>query len=343
MPADPLRDILSSPLDEDDPPRRGRGAPVEGGASWPLWFVASMIVGALVVLAAYLVARTGEEPAAPDGAHEPPATTAAPTEAVPRLPPSFTSVGDPFGVRVERVLIGPDTVFVTISAVVLAGVNGELSAAFPGGSWDLVFADGARTSSIDELVDPSAPGYTTIRFDTSVGGPEGLASLEYTGVGLRSFEALEPATITGVILPEDGSEAPLTLDPTRHRLADGTTLAFDGFTMSSAGGSMSWSISGDEATRAAVQVSVEVIHDERIIVGLGGRTGQEPTFSFGFGPPALLPGAMLPGGEVIFTAPEPLPTDIELTLQLRSQITWISYTPAGWTIPIGDAPVDVVD
>jgi hypothetical protein len=343
MPADPLRDILSSPLDEDDPPGRGRDAPVDGGASRPLWFVASMIVGALIVLVAYLVARPGEAPAPPDGAHEPPATTAAPTETAPRLPPGFTSVGEPFGVRVERILIGPDAVFVTISAVVLAGVDGELSAAFPGGSWDLVFADGARTSSIDELVDPSAPGYTTIRFDTSVGGPEGLASLEYTGVGLRSFEALEHTTITGVILPEDGSEVPLTLDPARHRLADGTTLAFDDFTMSSTGGSMSWGIAGDDPTRAAVHLVVDVIHDETNIVRLGGQTGQLPTFSFGFGPPALLPGVLLPGGEVLFTASEPLPTDTELSLVLWGDITWMSFTPAGWTIPIGDAPVDVVD
>jgi hypothetical protein len=347
MADDPLSELLASPLESTGGGGSEAGSGSAGGAGgWP-WFIAAMALGALVVFAGYSLARVGEPAATQDPTTTTTTTTTEPADPeAARLPAGYVPVDERFGARVERVLARPDGLFVTISTVVVAGIDPSMSAPFPGGTWDLVLTDGTRSPSVEESTAGSTPGYTTIRFDPGDLDPEMLASIEYTGVAHHMFESLSATGAAPVMLPADGSEVPVDLDGDGHRLGEGATLVLEDLVMSVDGGSMSWRLDGHGGSTATVGLWGWALVDGVEIARLDVRSGDDPFFigGFGFFDGSITSRVAREGGELLIqvTDGSRLPDGVEATFEFHGDLIWVSYTPTSVTIPIGNAPVVVV-
>ncbi|MFH1103340.1 MAG: hypothetical protein V1757_00120 [Actinomycetota bacterium] len=341
MADDPLRDLLSSPLETT--PRRGGGEqhqprPPRGGGQGP-WVVASIIVGALAFLGGYVVVG-GEE--------APPTTTAASTTTtttmvaapIGLLPDGYTALGDRLGVKVERILVRTDAVFVSLSSVVPNTLAPEESSGFQGGLWTLVLADGRRIGSVQESSDASAPGFFSVQFP-----PDGYSAADITGIALqavahRSAEDISAEIETPFTIPADGTPITATLAQSTFFLDAGVNLVFSDVTLTASRGEMSWTVEGpDEDAGAIVYPYLELEMEDGTIEVAEVRT-DDPTFGFFFAQsvstrPTVRAGSILydpidPGPTATF------PTDVPLRARFFASVSWAVYSPDTVMIPIGE-------
>jgi hypothetical protein len=337
---DSLRHLLDSPMDD---PKRPKESETATGIPGGIWFVGAMLVGGLLVFAGYLV---GGREAIPIVADEETTTTTAPVTAT-GFPAGFAPLDSRFGGRVERVLFSPGGVHVTISTVSTFSIEGE-SSAFLGGAWDLVLVDGTRISSVDQASDALVPGYLTVRFEPGAYGPDDVDAIQHTALGLPKLEPLD-LTVSGVVLPTDGSLTTIQDFGIGYRTADGTEFHVAHLTLSPSGGTLHWTLAGPDDPVARVSLSLlasEASPDAEVFVWLQARTGQEQFFG-NFGNMSITHGAWQPSGEVAFnlgSGQSPIPTGVELRLNLYGHVEWLSFSPVSSPpIPVDDAPVSVIE
>ncbi|HUG74452.1 MAG TPA: hypothetical protein VMM81_02105 [Acidimicrobiia bacterium] len=329
---DSLRHLLDSPIDDPKRPKEsGTTAGIPGG----IWFVGAMLVGGLLVFAGYLIGGRDATPIVAD--EETTTTTTEPVTAT-GLPAGFVPLDSRFGGRVERVLFGLDGVHVTISTVSTFSIEGE-SSAFVGGNWDLILKDGTRMSSVNQVSDSLVPGYLTMRFDLGEYEPDDIESIQHTALAIQTSDGIG-LDVGEYSFPSQDSliEFEHSLE---HRTPGGATLTVSDLRLSPSGGDLRWSIAGPGDPTARVSLSVWAYPADGQGYYLPGRTGQEPFFGFGFG---LSDGPWLKQGEVVLLAREMLPIEEPLVVTIEVHITWLTFSPVSAPpIPIGDAPVVVVD
>lgn len=355
MADDPLRELLTSPLDysakgrasrRSEKPRRPTSLP--GGA----WLVAGLVAGALAVLVGYLVG--GDDTAVQTSVTTEPTTsttTLAQTTTV-ALPPGYVPVDEGrLGIKVERVLMRPDGVFVTVSTVVPSGIDGENSSGFEGGAWELELTGGQILSSTTEAEDAASPGFVTIRFEAGDYGADDLVALRMVGNGLRMSDEVSTASAGTFTIPADGTEVMVPLAVESFALDAGITLALPEFAISAYFGHLTWRLEGSE-TDAVATVNPQLVVTDT-------TTGTDiPTFAQGdFGGFVFLsPGntffsdvPMTRGGEVGYSPASDgietfqFPTEVAVSADFLIGVSWIAYLPVNVEIPLAETPVAVVE
>lgn len=354
-PRDPLREILSSPLEAPGHERRHRSGdrPDRAAGSIGPWLVAGVVAGALALALGYLVGGD-DEPAAATTTTEPPSTTTnAPpsTTAIPAFPAGYTPIDDGrLALRVERILARPDAVLVSVSSVVPSGVAGEESAGFQGGRWALDLADGRSITSNMESTAAASPGFVTIEFATDDYGVEDIVALRITGIANRYSEELSSGSAGSFTLPGDGSPNEVALTPDTFVLDAGVSLAITSFSLDLTTGALAWELQGSEPD------SLGAVGPELLLVEAS--TGTEvPTVASGdFGGFVFNPGfsffedvPLSRQGEVAFEPFDPgsgapgFASDTEYTADISLIVTWVVYSSVDTGIPIEDVPVAEVE
>lgn len=256
------------------------------------------------------------------------------------LPEGYVAAGDRLGMRVERILMRDDGVFVTITTVAENSLDPTATTGFQGGLWTLVLSDGRRITSTVESFDALARGTVSVWFP-----PEGILvddieALELNGNASRLTNTFTSMTTEGFMVGED-TATEVALAPTRFDIDAGVTLAVDRLALSSVDGRMEWHLDGEAVAGASVIP----------ILTLGGEEGaiQVPTHvqSSGFAlfhPSIAGPTLRADGVEGFLMAEStPLPTDVELGATLELQITWATYEPVVVSLPVDQAAVAVVE
>jgi hypothetical protein len=331
---DPLHELLSSPL-EDEPkrPRRERAERRAGPLTGP-WLVGGIVVGALAVLLGYLVARPDDTAAAPTTT-VPGTTTTAPVSLA--LPDGYTPIdGGRLGVRVERMLVRQDAVFVTISTVVPSGIDGSETAGFPGGRWELDFDDGTTSKSTIESRAAASPGFVTVRFDPAAGAvPD---TLRLTGLGTRLTdevvsESVEPFTLSSA----EPASVDVRLTPSEFELDAGVTLVLDDLGFDSGLSRLSWRLEGGNTeARAAASPQLKLFDGDGTeipVASPGGFGG----FVFGGGVSFFEDLTLAREGEVVFSSIDQngtFPTDTQLRAAITVPVVWQVFSPTNAEIPI---------
>lgn len=349
MADDRLKELLTSPLDPE--PRRKRGADDDARAEItaegtgeagserapvsmpPWWIAAAALLGGVVVITGYLAAR---EEAAPTTtvATTTTSTTIAATGEPSGLPPEYVAVGDRLGMRVERILVRSDGVFVTVTTVIENSLDPEESAGFQGGIWSLVMADGSRVVSTVESFDALARGTVSIHFPPEGVVAEDIVAVEVNGEANRLTTVV---TATGEAPFELGAEpVEVALDTDRFDIDADVALSVTGFALTPAGGEMTWSLEGDGLARAAVDpiLRLTTTGDELAM------TGHVQSSGFNFFHPSVPTALLTDTGSIGFDIPragelEPGPWTVDVELQ----ITWAVYDPLVASLPVEGVPV----
>lgn len=350
MADDLLKELLTSPLDN---PKQGRrrarsdvtasGVGQEGTESAPMmawpWVVGAAVLGATIVIVAYLVADDGPVAAAPTTT-----TTSAPAPAAndgspSGLPAEYTAVGDRLGMRVERILVRSDGVFVTVTTVIENSLDPDQSTGYQGGIWTLVMADGRRVTSTNESFDALAPGTVSIHFPPAGIVAEDIQALEVNGLANRLTNVVSAESQESFILEPGGTPLDLALDPTTFSIDANVELVIDSVSISASGAAIAWSLSG-EATAAVFPVLTIAWSDGTTTV----MTTRMQTSGFNFFHPSIATPVMRDGGEAVFDPPtsDDLPADTPLGVTLELQVTWATYSPIVASLPVAGAQIAVV-
>jgi hypothetical protein len=248
-----LAELLATPLDRDT----GDEADEETGPPRPApWgMVLALIVGAVVVLAGFVIADSGaEEEAAPT-------TTLAPTTIVPpaaaAFPDGYTPIDEVVAARVVRVAESGGDLAVTFTSVSARGVDGAASTPFTGGRWAAVLRDGTTVAALGQIVESGTPGVVTALFDPADVPAEDLVAVRLSERWFnQSTSATQELEITE--LPWSLSE-PAVLD-----LGDGNQLVVSSLELTETGGVAEWSLVGGPALGI---VSLEIALDEGFFDG----------------------------------------------------------------------------
>jgi hypothetical protein len=356
---DLLKELLDSPLEKEKKGRRtrrpgeaGRSEIVPEGAGDAgtrepigrgpiLWGLGAAVLGALIVIAGYSVAA--DDPA--------PTTTTSTTTTVTEspssdgsplgLPEGYVAVGDRLGMRVERILVRDDGIFLTVTTVVENSFDAATTTGFQGGLWTLVLNDGTRITSTVESFDALARGTVSVWFPPEGVQASDIVALELNGTAGRLTNTLvavpaERFTVTA------GESTSVPITPTRFDIDAGVTLTIDRIVMSDVEGRMDWSLDGEATANAAVE-PILVLDD------LTGSTTLVPAHiqssGFAFFHPSVAAPTLEQEGVVGFLMPEsnPLPTEIELEATLELQVTWAVYEPVVVSLPVDQAGVTVLE
>jgi hypothetical protein len=349
VPDDRIREILTSPLEDKGRRRRAdeHTDPDEEPADAIMsglgpWLIGAVLAGGALALVGYLIAGSDDGPAptsAPAATTTSTSTTAAPA-APTALPEGYTAAGI-HGLRVERILIRTDAVFVTVSSVVPTSVDPETSAAFEGGRWVLDLSDGRSIPSLEQSVDGTAPGFVSVRFalDGTPVTPGEIDAVRLTGLGLRMFGRHE-ATVELVV--GAGEQAEATIQPDSFVLDDGVLLELSTLRASFDQFDLDWSLGGPTDAVASVAPLLDVTAGGQTAsiapVGQGG--------GFGFFP-SLASQPATTSGSFVFIGPEGLglvaaedgPTPLSVRVEIP--VSWTVYAPADVSLPVDDVPVAV--
>jgi len=339
---DPLRELLSSPLE----PARGRGTghdqpkaprPSRASGGWGPWLAGSILVGALAVLGGYLVVGGGGDDTATTTTEAATTTTAVISEPVGVLPDGYTPVGDRLGMKVERILLRPDAVFVSLSTVVPNTLAPEETSGYQGGVWALILVDGRRIENVRESTDALAPGFVSVEFPAGGYGAADVVSIELRGVAERQLEEIGAETVEPFTLRDDGVFVTAALSPARFTLDAGVELVFSDLTISPTQGGMAWTLEGTDE-KAGAFVYPNLLLDK----GEAGTEASEPRVenaNFGF-PFSQALGSTPPRreGRLLFDPVEPLTfsTGVAFTGRFSFQVSWTVYEPTTTTIPFGE-------
>jgi hypothetical protein len=306
--------------------------------SWP-WISGAAVLGAVIVFAGYLV-----------GAEEaPPATvvttTTTTTSAVALdgspggLPADYAAVGDRLGMRVERILVRADGVFITLTTVIENSLDPEQSTGFQGGLWTLVLSDGRRITSSNESFDALAPGTVSVHFPPEGIVAEDIESLEVNGIANRLTNVLTARSVSATELSSDGSSVDIPLEPGSFRIDANVELTIDSVTMSTGGGTMAWSVSGEAGATLLPILTLEWSDGTTTVM-----TTRTQTSGFVFSHPSIPSPQLAAAGEFAFDPPAPRQFESNLSFEatLELQTTWATYSPIVASIPVEGAQIAVV-
>jgi hypothetical protein len=351
---DLLKELLTSPLEPTkrkrarDTGESGDGVQASGAGetgtervpvgSWP-WIVGAALLGASIVLVGYLVGAEESQPVTVPTTTTIVATAGASDGSPSGLPDDYTAVGGRVGLRVERILLRSDGVFITLTSVVENSLEPSQSTGFQGGLWTLVLSDGRRITSSNESFDALAPGTVSVYFPPEGIVAEDIEALEINGIANRLTNVLTTQSVTATELPADGSAVGISFDPESFDIDVNVDLTIDAFTMSAGGGDMTWSLSG-EAGASLLPVLTLDWSDGRSTI-MATRT---QTSGFVFSHPSIPSPLLTTGGEFVFDPPAPgdLGVGLSFAATLELQTTWATYSPIVATIPVEGAQIAVV-
>jgi|GEM_PF-4744772 len=217
-------EILRSPLDEPGRP----------GVWWPV--LAGMIVGGLVVVGGYTVARSDAGAAASTSST---ATVAGQSGATTGLgdvpfPPGYETVSDVVAARPEYAIKVGGELFVAVATVIRRGFDAS-GVTLDGGSWTLETGTGELLTSTAVVSDPLLPGVVSVVFPDP-----GDAGLER----LRLIERWEPDGREGSeTVAVDGAAGEWD-ELASVDLGGGVTLEVTRLELTERGGIAEWSLTG---------------------------------------------------------------------------------------------------
>lgn len=344
MSDDPLRELLSSPLDP------GRTRSKEGGeqhtAARPTgtasrgngpWLVAAILTGAIVVVAGYLIARDERSTTTTTVATMTTTTTALVPVGV--LPDGYTAVDDRYGMKVERVLVRPDAVFVSMSSVVPNSLAPGVSSGYGGGVWSLELAGGRQIPSIGESTNVEAPGFVSVQFPPGDYTAEDMVGVVLRGVAHRDSQQITVQSAKPFSLPADGTTLTVPLSGNRTNLDAGVDIEFSDLTISTTIATATWALTGSNTEAGAhVSADLSLVNED---VGVE-HTNWRSDVSFGFFFQVFGTTPQTREGTMIF---DPVPDgtvvggfspDVPFTASFTLSIEWTVYEPNSTTIPVGD-------
>jgi len=340
---DRIREILSSPIEDKGrrrppgEPRREAEGPTAVRGLGP-WLLGAVMAGGALALIGYLVA--GGDDATTPTSLAPSSTAATTTTTAPpqagALPEGYTAAGV-YGVRVERVLVRPDAVFVTVSSVLPNTLDIEASAGFEGGRWELELSDGEVIESLGQSFDGTAPGFVSVRFPIPPGGgglgADDFAAVRLTGIGLRTFDEL---AATAEVLVTPGETASIALRPSRFTLDEGVMLEFSDLAASLDRISLEWVLGGEGDAVASVAALLEMTAGgQTISIGPDGQGG-----GFGFFFPSHASQPAERDGSFAFAGPAALDLTgaedgpVVVSLAFQVSLSWTVYAPANVELPL---------
>ena len=324
-----LRELMRSPL--DDEPRRARGTR-PGRRLSVLLFLAAAAAGAGLTVAGAALLGGEKTPATTIAA---PTTTTAPAPAGPALPAGYYPVGEGFGARVERVLVRPDAVFVSLTLTVDEEHDPAETIGHQGGQWLLEFPDGSSVRSSTVVFDPVARAAATIVFPAFDQDPAAatLRLLSARELHTASFSATVPGTVAA--LPPAGT-LELTLQPSTFALDGGGTLRLGTLELAVDGGALDWTVE-DAAITA----------DANLGIALEGPNGtvllvmDDPFFDFrnrvlSDPPPALAADGR---ADLIPIDRTNLDPGAGFTVTVALEVTWATPLAADATLPLQGATI----
>lgn len=342
MSDDPLSELLRSPLVEQEEESSGRWRrtqsappPDRDAPSTPPWipFVAALAVGGLVVVAAALLTGNDTDPSSELTATTTTAASTSTTQSVsPGTPPvasmpnGYVEINGRIGVRTERVLHRFDELFVSFTTVVRSGLDGETTAGFAGGRWELVLDDGTTIDAADEIFDPLVPAAFTLVFPFEERQVEDLVAVRIVG------EALRTGTTHETSIDVDG--LPWTGVPGTNRipLDDGLTFVIGELDLNLEGGTLRWELDGPDEYRAAVTAEIQIFEGGTFPVA--SMSEARPTTFFSFFGAAIGSASRSRSGELTMF-PSRLSSGTTVSkLDIFWVIDWVVYLPADATIPL---------
>ena len=324
-----LRELMRSPLDEE--PRRARGTR-PGRRSSVLLFVAAAAAGAGLTVAGAALLGGEETPATTIAAST---TTTAPVPAGPALPAGYYPVGEGFGARVERVLVRPDAVFVSLTLAVDEEHDPAVTAGHQGGQWLLEFPDGSSVRSTTVLFDPVARAAATIVFPAFDEDPAAatLRLLSAQELHTASFSATVPGTVAA--LPAAGT-LELVLQPATFALDGGGTVRLGTLELAAGAGALDWTVEGATITaHASLAIALEGPNGTVLLVM------DDPFFDFrnrvlSDPPPAL---AAEGRAGLIPIDRTNLDPGAGFTVTVALEVTWATPLAADATLPLQGATI----
>jgi hypothetical protein len=323
-----LRELLRSPLDEE--PRRVRASRPGRGAAILIFLSAAAAGAGLTVAGAALA---GSE--APATTAVLTTTTTAPLPSGPALPPGYYPVGEGFGARVERVLVRPDIVLVSLTLAVDEAHDPAATAGHQGGQWVLEFPDGSSVRSSAVVFDPVARAAATIVFPAFAQDPT-LATLRLLSAQELHTE-LFTATAAGTVaaLPAEGT-LDLALQPATVALDGGGTLRLGTLSLAVGTGTLDWTVDGEGITgHVSPGVALEGSNGTVMLLL------DDPFFDFRnrvlSNPPPVL--AAAGRATLIPLDATRLDPGADFTVTVTLEVTWATPLAAEATLPLEGVPV----
>ena len=326
MADDPLSDLMRSPL-EDDSPRRTRGErkdPGEQASWWPL--PVAVAIGGLIALGGFVLTDGDDGPASSAS----PTTVAitVPTESS-DFPTGYHQLNELVAARPERLLVRDDTVFVSFSTAVRAGLDPAGTSSFSGGLWRLSLDDGRSIDSFGEFLDPFAPGVFTLAFPINGYGVDDITEVQLTGEVVRAGASHVMQLTFDSGLPWTG-----TPDGNRIPLQGGLDFVIGEIRLRGDGGELDWHLEGDEEPGAVVAATLNFFNPGNNFSAGTFRAAVNTDF-FSFFGAAIPPPTVERSGTSILEGSLGRPSTVERG-QLTWNIDWNSYIPAEASIPIDE-------
>jgi hypothetical protein len=301
----PFDELLQSPFGEPS----ARREPRQAGAPWPL--VVGIAIGAVAVLAGYLMASGAEATPAATTAGVASSTTTSTTTAAASVdgtvafPPGFVPITELLAAKPEYAFDLGDDLVVGFTTATRRGF--EQTNGFDGGDWVLETAAGEQIAAVGTTFDFGVPGNFSVHFP-------GAAESVPAGVKLVSLWN-EDFRASSVDVPWTGP--PFETGGLRIQFDDGISVTLDRITLDDTSGEVAWSIQGVDGPGGLVQVFISdgsVPNPTPLYYDSGGSF--DP---FGISP---LAGAAVQGVETLMPAegggdagyPEVLSVDVSLNL-----------------------------
>lgn len=323
-----LRELMRSPLDEE--PRRARPSRPGRRLSALLFLTAAAAGAGLTVAGAALLG--GAETTATTIAAT---TTTAPIATGPALPAGYYPVGDGFGARVERVLMRPDAVFVSLTLAVDEEHEPADTAGHQGGQWQLEFPDGSSLRSSAVVFDPVARAAATIVLPVFDQDPATATLRLLSGQELHTETFTATAAGRVVALPPAGT-LKLTLQPVTFALDGGGILRLGTLFLAADGGVLDWTVEGAGITaHLSPGVALEGPNGNVVLVT------DDPFFDFRNRVLSDPPPALATAGRAAF-----IPLDLtnmdpgaDFSVTVFLQATWATPLAADATLPLQGATI----
>jgi len=328
--ADPLAEILQSPLDEMVEPRiRGRDVLIVVGA---------LALGSVI---GWVAGASDDTPVTASTT-----TTSAATE-LPTMPPDFVDTGLGTSASVAwmytsdaDLLVGIALVTPTGESPADSGVPGPSGDSRSMGIWSVQLAGGERVDHTREMFDHSAPGFVTVEFadlGAQLDVVRALSLRPTIGAGIRVHNLSVPLQELPV---EFATIAPLPATELVEQTENGversdlTWVTIDQLTIDRTNGSVAWSLDDPQSVRVMIDMAVTLDGDTENPVGLtsvstGANFLQRP-------PPPASPARS--GIEMLKKQPGTGLADYLLEeADLAITISWFRYAAAAIDIPLNSA------
>lgn len=254
--ADPLAEILRSPLD-DLPPTR-----ITAGAAWLM--LAALILG--VTTGLLLAAR-------PEAVTPTTGTRATPVPDPLPVPPGWTDTGEGYSIGVSWIASIGDDLAIGVTGVTPAGSEpATVGATIMGidhrgiGIWTVELSGGERLTNTRELFDLEAEGVVTVVFDRAgvqAGDVRGLTLRPAMGFGMRTHRVEVPITglPTPVPVPAIRATERVTRTDEGSRSDDVSEVVVDELILDWSNASVIWSLAEDTDLRVFIEALITIEGD----------------------------------------------------------------------------------